>query len=88
VYRTEQKPREFIITFPRVYHAGFSHGFNISEAVNIATPDWIPFAKMAMKDYAQDGFFKKGSFPFEWLIMENVKKIREFDFTLEAKKQV
>jgi len=88
VYRTEQHPREFIITFPKVYHAGFSHGFNVAEAVNIATPDWIPFANIAMKDYANDGFSKKGSFPYEWLIVENVKKINELDFSLEAKKQV
>lgn len=88
VYRTEQQPREFIITFPKVYHAGFSHGFNIGEAVNIALPDWIPFAKMAMKEYASDGFSKKGSFPYEWIIVENARRINDFNYSLDAKKQV
>jgi len=34
VYSTWQKPGEFILTFPESYHAGFSMGFNVAEAVN------------------------------------------------------
>ncbi len=36
VYKTEQKPGEIILTLPKAYHAGFSTGFNVAEAVNLA----------------------------------------------------
>ncbi|KAE9613279.1 putative [histone H3]-lysine-36 demethylase [Lupinus albus] len=52
VYRAVQKPGEFIITFPRAYHAGFSHGFNCGEAVNFATGDWFPLGAIASRRYA------------------------------------
>lgn len=39
VYRLVQFPGEFIVTFPRSYHAGFSYGLNCSEAVNFAVSD-------------------------------------------------
>lgn len=52
VYKAVQRPGEFIITFPRAYHAGFSHGFNCGEAVNFAINDWFPFGFVASWRYA------------------------------------
>ncbi|CAN8254895.1 unnamed protein product [Cochlearia groenlandica] len=45
--RLVQNPGEFVVTFPGAYHSGFSHGFNIGEASNIATPQWLRMAKDA-----------------------------------------
>ncbi|XP_047316861.1 lysine-specific demethylase JMJ705-like isoform X2 [Impatiens glandulifera] len=45
--RLVQNAGEFVVTFPRAYHSGFSHGFNCGEAANIATPEWLRFAKEA-----------------------------------------
>ncbi|XP_008448647.1 lysine-specific demethylase JMJ13 isoform X1 [Cucumis melo] len=52
VYRAVQQPGEFVITFPRAYHAGFSHGFNCGEAVNFAMGDWFPLGAVASQRYA------------------------------------
>lgn len=45
--RLVQNAGEFVVTFPRAYHSGFSHGFNCGEAANIATPEWLRVAKEA-----------------------------------------
>ncbi|XP_020573030.1 probable lysine-specific demethylase ELF6 isoform X2 [Phalaenopsis equestris] len=45
--RLVQHPGEFVVTFPRAYHVGFSHGFNCGEAANFATPEWLKVAKEA-----------------------------------------
>ncbi|KAL2324820.1 hypothetical protein Fmac_023878 [Flemingia macrophylla] len=45
--RLTQNPGEFVVTFPRAYHVGFSHGFNCGEAANFGTPQWIKVAKEA-----------------------------------------
>ncbi|KAL0357399.1 UNVERIFIED_CONTAM: Lysine-specific demethylase [Sesamum calycinum] len=50
--RAVQKPGEYVITFPRAYHAGFSHGFNCGEAVNFAIGDWFPLGSIASRRYA------------------------------------
>ena len=42
VYKTLQKPGEYIFTFPGSYHSGFSTGLNIGEAVNVVNPTWLP----------------------------------------------
>jgi len=53
VYTLQQRAGEFIVTFPRAYHAGFSHGFNVAEAVNFASADWLPFGRNAMQCYVR-----------------------------------
>ena len=45
--RITQRAREFVITAPGAYHAGFNHGFNCAESTNFATPAWIPVGAKA-----------------------------------------
>ena len=55
IYRLDQEPGDFILTFPRGYHTGFSHGFNIGEAVNFALPEWLPAGAAALESYCRLG---------------------------------
>lgn len=41
--------KEFIITFPYGYHAGFNYGFNLAESVNFALEEWLEIGKKARK---------------------------------------
>ncbi|KAM5532458.1 hypothetical protein V8D89_013874 [Ganoderma adspersum] len=42
-----QQSGEFVITFPRGYHAGFNLGFNCAESVNFALESWIDIGRKA-----------------------------------------
>jgi len=55
ICRTDQRAGEFVITFPRAYHAGFNQGFNFAEAVNFCMSDWIPVSMQCSKFYALQG---------------------------------
>ncbi|KAL3524536.1 hypothetical protein ACH5RR_017370 [Cinchona calisaya] len=73
VYKAVQMPGEFVITFPRAYHAGFSHGFNCGEAVNFATGDWYPFGAEASHRYALIG--KMPVIPYEELLFKEAMSL-------------
>ena len=63
---------------------GFSHGFNCSEAVNIANIEWLKFYRNAVKDHAKNGFLKKISFPVEWLLIQLILNIESTTFSNEV----
>ncbi|KAH6904857.1 jumonji superfamily protein [Coprinopsis sp. MPI-PUGE-AT-0042] len=42
-----QQEGEFVITYPRGYHAGFNLGFNCAESVNFALECWIEMGRVA-----------------------------------------
>lgn len=48
-----QSPGDIIVTFPRAYHAGFSHGWNCAEACNFALLDWVPAGRAAVERYSK-----------------------------------
>jgi histone demethylase JARID1 len=51
IYKLLQCEGEFVVTFPRAFHGGFSMGPNIGEAVNFATHDWIAHGSDANERY-------------------------------------
>jgi len=52
VVRTDQKAGEFVVTFPRAYHAGFNQGYNFAEAVNFAPANWIKIGRECIEHYS------------------------------------
>ncbi|XP_070558275.1 LOW QUALITY PROTEIN: lysine-specific demethylase 5A-like [Ptychodera flava] len=51
IVRTNQCAGEFVITFPRSYHAGFNQGYNFAEAVNFCPSDWLPIGRECIAHY-------------------------------------
>lgn len=51
VYQVQQNAKTFVVTFPKAFHAGFSYGFNVGEAVNFATMDWLVAGGQAEERY-------------------------------------
>ncbi|KAI5952046.1 hypothetical protein CANMA_005125 [Candida margitis] len=75
----DQGPREFVITYPKVYHAGFNSGFNFNEAVNFAMDDWLEFGERSVHDYRP---IKKEDVFNYYELVENILK----DFNHHSKR--
>ncbi|QLQ78604.1 hypothetical protein HG537_0A08510 [Torulaspora globosa] len=54
-FKAVQNPNEYIITFPKCYHAGFNSGYNFNEAVNFTLDSWVPYGIEAIGDYQVTG---------------------------------
>ena len=61
---------------PGSYHAGFSTGLNIGEAVNFATKSWLDYGIKCQEIYRKTRE-QVSVFPVEWLVCENILKMDE-----------
>jgi hypothetical protein len=77
-------PGEFVLTFPGSYHAGFSTGLNIGEAVNFVTKSWFDYG-FKCQDIYRKTREKIPVFPIDWLLVENINHIDEVSLDLETK---
>ncbi|CAI5759638.1 unnamed protein product [Candida verbasci] len=71
----DQQPNEFVITFPKVYHAGFNCGFNFNEAVNFAMDEWLNYGERSISDYKP--IKKENVFNFYELVENIIKEYNE-----------
>lgn len=76
-----QNPGEYIITYPRVYHAGFNCGFNFNEAVNFTMDAWLPFGEKAIEDYKS---IQKENVFSHYQLIENI--LRNFNHQRRLKR--
>jgi len=67
VFALDQRAGQFVITFPQAYHAGFNHGFNFNEAVNLAPEDWESYGESGVERL--QAFRKQPCFSHDELLM-------------------
>ncbi|CAH8386636.1 unnamed protein product [Eruca vesicaria subsp. sativa] len=85
VHRCVQHAGEFVLTFPRAYHAGFNCGFNCAEAVNVAPVDWLPHGQNAIELYCQQG--RKTSISHDKLLLGAAREVVKADWELNLLKK-
>uniref|UniRef100_A0A1J3JHA2 Lysine-specific demethylase JMJ18 n=1 Tax=Noccaea caerulescens TaxID=107243 RepID=A0A1J3JHA2_NOCCA len=87
VYRVVQNEGEYVLTFPRAYHAGFNCGFNCAEAVNVAPVGWLAHGQNAVELYSKET--RKTSLSHDKLLLgaayEAVKSLWELSSSSSGK---
>lgn len=79
VYTVDHEPGTFVITLPRVFHAGFNHGFNIAESINLAPSCWVPHSRIAAINYRNCK--RPTAFSHDKIFCNAVEHLEEFDFS-------
>ncbi|XP_076035943.1 lysine demethylase 5 isoform X2 [Oratosquilla oratoria] len=82
IVRTDQHAGEFIITFPRSYHAGFNQGYNFAEAVNFAPSDWLAIGRECVIHYSN--LKRYCVFSHDELVCKMASTPDELDLTVAA----
>eukprot|EP00106_Octopus_bimaculoides_P001838 XP_014769280.1 PREDICTED: lysine-specific demethylase 5A-like [Octopus bimaculoides] len=82
VVKTHQGAGEFVVTFPRAYHAGFNQGYNFAEAVNFCPADWLPIGRVCIDYYRK--LQRQCVFSHEELICKMAADPDSLDFHLAA----
>lgn len=72
------------MTFPGAYHAGFSTGLNIGEAVNFVSKSWFDHGLKCQEIYRKSRE-KIPVFPIDWLLVENIANLDSTALDLETK---
>lgn len=75
------------MTYPGSYHAGFSTGLNIGEAVNFATKTWFNYGLKCQQIYRASRE-RIPVFPIEWLLTENVRNFKNIRMSYPEMKTV
>ncbi|XP_074348626.1 lysine-specific demethylase JMJ18-like [Apium graveolens] len=90
VNRVVQHSGEFVLTFPRAYHAGFNCGFNCAEAVNVAPIDWLEHGQCAVELYSEQ--HRKTSLSHDKLLLESAREaiqaLWELSLNIESPKNL
>ena len=73
VFQTTQNAGEFVVTWPRAYHAGFSHGFNVGEAVNFGTAEWVRAGRRAVEGYARGVGKRDAVFSHDRMVLDTAR---------------
>lgn len=86
IFKVHQRARDYVLTFAKVkrivfkaYHCGFSHGYNVGEAVNFVSCSSVDIIREAITYYATQETLtrrrmKSHVISFEWIIYETINK--------------